>query len=139
MNPFIYEICEYLETYGLNDNGGSRFVFDNASNNNLYIGELVRGVDGVYAKSVPSAEPDPYTAMQEMNIDFWSRRKNSLEAYEDMRIIYELFHRHLEFDTSNYKVRFSRVLSQPIDLDRDGEGGKLLRISVKFTMTYLIS
>ena len=139
MNQFISDICEYLATNGLESDGATpRFTFGDGSGN-LKVGEVLRGEEGVFAVSLPSVQPDLHTAVQEMQIDFWSRHIKTVEAYEDMRIIYELFHRHMEFETNSYKVHYSNALGQPADLDRDGEGGKLLRLSVRFVMTYLIS
>lgn len=131
--PFVEDICTYLAA-----NSSGRFNFASGSSN-LKIGELVHGDNGVYAIAVGGAQPDEYTAIEYHTIDFWAQNNNSRAAMDDLRTIYALFHQAHHFQTTNYYVHFCQAVSQPTDLDRSGEGSKLARLSVIFTVMSLIS
>ena len=131
-NPFVYEICTYLA------NTLADFTFGTGSTN-LKIGELLVGEDGVYAQVQPSPAPDKYTPTEEHVIDFWAVNKRSDQAFDHISKLYSLLHKAITYDTSNYHVYLSRALSQPLDLDRDGEGRKVVKLSVLFIVRGLIS
>lgn len=132
MSNFAFEICQYI------DQQDSSFAFT-SSNSNLKVGELVRGVQGVFAVSSPSRQPDMYTPIRYYAVDFWAKYQNSDDAYENLRKIYNLFHQAHDYQTSNHYIYFSHAAGEAIDLDRDGEGSKLLKLSVIFISRMLIS
>jgi hypothetical protein len=132
-NLFITDIVTYLAA-----NSGGRFSIE-GDNCNLKVGELVRGVEGIYAITSPSPDPNTYTAIETHTVDFWAQRSNSREAFDDLRFIYNLFHQAHHYQTDTYYIHFSYANGQVADLDRDGEGSKLLRIGVTFIIMSLIS
>lgn len=132
VDPFVKEICRYLA-----DNSTS-FTFG-SSDANLLVGELERGKQGVFAKITPSPSPDTYTPIQYYQIDFWAVYKSAKDAFEYMRTIYNFFHQAIDYQTDSYEIYVSHAISQPADLDRDGEGRKLLKLSVLFIVRNLIS
>lgn len=127
---FIKDIALWLE-----NNCGGRFVYKE----NLMVGEIVRDSNGVYLQSEPSPEPDRYTPLEKHVISFNARNTDPVQAYEDLRYIYNLLDRRRHYQTTNYDVHYSIPQGQILDLDRDGNGGKLLKLSVLFINTTLIS
>ena len=99
----------------------------------IFNGELPQDVTkGFFI--VPSAGPAPekYIDHEYIVIDFWYRSPYTGEAKAKMRELYNKFHRNYHYDTSNWHIFFSEALSGVQDFDRDGEGGKLLRLSIQF-------
>ena len=121
MNPFVYEICEYL---------GSKTSFTFGTD--VYVGELKRDVDGVYAVESPSQNPDMYTATEYHDVDFYIKYARAVTTFEKAQIVYNLFHRLHHYTTTSFDVYFSYATSPVADLDREFENGKLLRLSVRF-------
>lgn len=132
MNPFIVDLCTYLAPNipGLTFGDG---------NTNFKAGELIRGMDGIFAVDAPSAEPDRYTAVTQRTIDFWAVFRNTETAYNYLLQIYDFLHQKHHYNTTSYTVHFSFAGGQVQDLDRDAEGRKLLKLSVVFIVTGLIS
>lgn len=134
MKPFVEEMCQYIaQTIP-----GNRFTFGTGSDN-LLIGEIVPGTNGVFAVNSPTLPPDEYTAVEYYNLDFWAVNSNEAEGFEDLRIIYELLHRKVHYQTENFQIFFSHAIGQIDDLDRDGENRKTLRLGIRFITTNLIS
>lgn len=138
--PFVKDICKYIAT--LTD---SPFYFGKASSLPggktiwLKAGELPRDTDGIFAIAEPTVEPDQYTPIQQQSVSFWARNKNTSQAFTDLMKIYNLLHQRHHYQTDNYFVYETFATTQPIDQDRDLEGGKLLQVSVIFYTRYLIS
>lgn len=129
MNIFINELADFLDSIT------TRFTLGV----NLGRGELKRDVDGVYLQQAPSPEPDMETLVEYHAIDFYAVNKSSDVAKEDMQYIYLLFHRKVHYVLESYDVYLSYATSQPVDLGRDAQGRKVLRISVVFISGNLIS
>lgn len=130
-DELINDICEYIA-----NNTGGEFTFGTGETN-LKIGELVRGQSGVYAVSFLTDEPDRYTAVESYGINFFASNPNTGEAYRQLRIIYNLLHRMQNYSTTNFEIYFSNATGQIDDLDRDGAGSKILRVSVIFMCSRL--
>ena len=124
MTQLIQEICELIR-----DNLGFTFA---SGDSYLKIGELTRGTNGVFAISSPSPLPDLYTPIEEEIIDFLAVNTNTKQAYLDLQRIYDFFHQKNHYETDNYYIYFSNSMSQIDDLDRDSEGRKLLKLSVRY-------
>lgn len=131
---FIAEIGQYTA-----DNTGGRFTFGSGASNNLKLGELVAGVDGVYLVQTMANMPDHYTPIYDYTIDFWSVNRNAATAYDDLQYVYELFHQNVNMTTATFQVYFAYALSQIEDMDRDSEGRKVFKLSVTFITRNLIS
>ena len=125
-NPFIKEVCQYLA-----DNSGGRFTFGSGTNN-LKMGELTRGIDGVFAVQVSGVTPDLSTPIFTTQLDFWATNRNAATAYDDLQYIYQLFHQNISVTTTSYDTYFSYALGQIDDMDRDLEGRKIFKLSILF-------
>lgn len=132
--PYIKEICQYLA-----DNTGGRFSFGSGTTNNLKLGELVRGVDGVFAVQTATNPPDHYTPIYDYTIDFWAVNRNAQTGYDDLQYIFELFHQNINMTTASFQIYFAYCVSQIEDMDRDSEGRKLWKLTVTFITRNLIS
>lgn len=130
---FTQEICHYLEIHS----GGLLHMAQPDAN--LVVGNLVRGRDGVFAVDSPTLPPDNYTPIEYFQVDFNVVNRLSDEAYVTAELIYDIFHQQHHYDTTSFKVHFSHATGQPVDLDRDSEGRKLIRLSVLFIAMELIS
>ena len=132
MESFAFALCTLLApnipglTFGPGDS-------------NVKVGELVRGIDGVFVVEGASPEPDRYTAVEYHTPDFWAVFKNAKVASDYLRAIYDYLHQKHHYNTDSYTVHFSYCAGQILDLDRDGEGRKMLKLSVAFIITGLIS
>jgi hypothetical protein len=116
------------------DATGSPFTADN-----LYIGELVREQYGVYLIQSASSQPDMYTGVEEYQIDLWSRTIKASEGFELMEWLYNYFHQKAHYDLGLHHVFFTNALSQIVDMDRDAEGNKLLRLPVRWIAGITVS
>lgn len=133
LESFADEICTYLAT-----NSGARFTYG-SGNTNLKLGELRSDGQGVYAVTQSSAEPDKYTTVQYLQLDFWARNADSAVAEADLRFIYNLFHKNQNWTTTNFICFFSSAIGGIDDMDRDPEGCKLMRLGINFIYSNLIS
>lgn len=100
----------------------------------IYAGELKRGVNGVFAVAAPSEAPDKETGILYQSVDFWARNEDTGKAFEHLTEIFNLFDRRHHFNTANYFVHFSHNDSNIEDMDKDAEGAKLLKLSVRFIL-----
>lgn len=128
MRIFAEELAQYLE--------------DNTSlvvGTNLMIGELLRGVEGVFLTTSSGSEPDRYLPTFNETIDFWSIYKDSEDGYNILKTIYFLLHRGEHYNLTSYHVYYSNALGQIGDFDRDAEGRKIWKLTVDFTCLQLIS
>lgn len=101
---------------------------------NLFAGELKMGVDGVFVIAAPSEQPDVDTGIMYQTVDFWARNKDTAKAYDHLQAVYNFFDRRHHFNTDHYYVHLSHNLGQIEDMDKDVEGAKLLKLSVRFIM-----
>jgi len=125
--PFIKEICQYLA-----DNSGGRFTFGSGASNNLKLGELVRGVEGVYAIESASEPPDMYTPIVTYTVDFWAINSNARTAHEDLEYIFQLFHQNDNITTPSFYSYFAYAPNVILDMDRDGESRKMFKLTIVF-------
>lgn len=131
---FIKQICQHLA-----DNSEGRFTFGSGESNNLKLGELKPGIQGVYCVQGISIAPSVESFVDEYVIDFWSVNANSATAYDDLMFIYQLFHSNINITLSNYQVYLGQALSQIEDMDRDSESRKIFKLSISFILKSLIS
>lgn len=130
---FANEIAHYLE-----DNSSG--IFDiGEGDTNLKVGELERGRDGVFIVENLNQPPDPEIPLEYYQLDFMFVNTKSDLAFSQAQFVYDLFHQAHHYDTTSFKIHFSHSVGQIVDLDRDLEGRKLLRLSVLFIAMELIS
>lgn len=122
------DLALYLEQRGL-----GVYTTANPDLRTIFTGELPQDVvEGLFIIPAPSPPPHEYVDTEYAVIDFWYRSPNSDRAQVAMEHIYELFHRSYNILTPNWNIFFARALGTIADVDRDLEGGKLLRLSVQF-------
>lgn len=131
--PFLKEISSYISA-----NTDGRFSFGDGASN-LKIGELPRGVDGVYIVNSPGESPDNETPVFYYHLDFYSINENSEAGYEDLSMIYELFHQNHHWNTLSYYIFRSIATTQILDMDRNMENRKLWKLTVRFICRNMIS
>lgn len=133
LDPFAKDIAKYLANVS-----SGRFTFGIGSSS-LKIGELEKGKDGVAIRQVPTVPPDKETAIEYYQLDFWAINSGELLGYEDLRFIYNIFHRNHHYSTNNFFVQYSECTENIADMDRDSEGRKVWKLSVLFIVQNLIS
>lgn len=121
--PIVQDVARFLADY-------TAFTM----RTDLFVGELPRDTDGVYALAAPSPEPDKETGIIYQTIDFWSRYTNDATGFEKLAIVNNFFDRRHHFATNQYYVHFSHALGQIEDMDRDASNGKLLKLSIMFIL-----
>lgn len=117
----------------LQDRGVGVFATADPASRTIFVGEAIQTlVEGLTIIAVPSPPPEEYIDHEYIVLDFWSRSPHSDRARAKLRQVYDLLHRRYNYDTANWHVYFSRSLGAIVDADRDGEFGKLFRLSVQF-------
>jgi len=120
--PLITEVAELVRERALGTVGVD-----------IFIGELPQDVtEGFFLVSAPSPAPHQYLDTEYTVIDFWYRTSHTAKGYEKMEQLKNAFHRRENYQTANWYIYFSEVLGSISDVDRDKEGGKLLRLSIQF-------
>lgn len=120
--PLITEVAELVRERALGTVGVD-----------IFVGELPQDVTkGFFLVSAPSPAPHQYLDTEYTVIDFWYRTPSTAEGYEKMEQLKNAFHRRENYQTANWHIYFSEVLGSISDVDRDKEGGKLLRLSIQF-------
>lgn len=116
----------------LQDNGIGIFA-GAAADRTIWAGELPQqAVTGIFIIEVPSPPPHQYVDTEYPVLDFWARSASSVDAKALLRQVFDLYHRRYNFTTDNWLIEWSQALGNIVDVDRDREGGKLLRLSVQF-------
>lgn len=128
-NEFVLDLCLFIEANVPN------FTFKS----NLWIDETPKNTDAVYAMQTGGPEPDRYTPVQQYVIEFTARYADSKVAFDRLNELYRLFDRNQNYYTSNFTIYYSHPLGPVMSIGRDGTGGKLLKLSVLFLSTNLIS
>lgn len=128
MSMLAREIAAYLESRGC-----GVFLTATPEDRTIFVGEWPADVvDGLLLLDVPSPPPHQYIDTEYPVIDFWARSPYTDLAYAKLEAVFEILHRNYAYQTGNWLIHFSRALGNISDVDRDIEGGKLLRLSVQF-------
>lgn len=99
----------------------------------IYAGELPQEViTGLMIIEAPSPPPHKYVDTEYPILDFWARSASTVDAKALMRKVFDLYHRRYSFYTDNWYIEWSQALGNIVDVDRDRNSGKLLRLSVQF-------
>lgn len=127
MRALSREIANLLEANGLGSINGTEAA------RTIWVGELPQApVQGIILIESPSPPPHQYIDTQYTIIDIWVRHPNYPIAYELIQGVYNQLHRRYAYTAGRWYVSFSQALGGIVDVDRDIEGGKLLRLSVQF-------
>lgn len=121
--PIVQDIARFLADY-------SAFTM----RTDLFVGEIKRGTNGVFAVAAPSEQPDKETGIIYQSIDFWARNDDTASAFDHLSTIYNFFDRRHHYSTDHYYVHFSHCEGQIEDMDKDAENAKLLKLSVRFIL-----
>ena len=120
----IAELCENFQIGMFSGNGTDRTIF---------VGTMPETIEeGIILIEVPSPPPHEYIDTEYTVIDFWARSGHTDRAHALLELVYNNFHRRYGYTTKNWTIYFSKALGSIVDVDRDREGGKLLRLSVQF-------
>lgn len=138
MRSFTYELGKYIDAksdfyFGSQDDlpaGKSRW---------LKVGELVRGMNGVFLLADPSPPPDPYNPWIIWSVSFWSVNQSSEAGWQDLHYLYEMFNQNSHFPLDSYMVITSLIDGQIEDQDRSSDNLKLQKLSAIFYGKYLVS
>lgn len=122
-NPIVRDLCRFLADY-------SSFTMQQ----DLWAGEIKRGLNGVFAIAAPSEQPDKETGIAYQSIEFWARNDDTGKAFEQLGEIYNFFDRRHHYSSDHYFIHFSHCEGQIEDMDRDLENAKLLKLSVRFIL-----
>lgn len=99
----------------------------------LFIGQMPVDVsECVAVMYAPSPIPNQALQVYEQTLDFWSRNKNSDAGYGKLFAIMSLLHQAQNYEVEGYHVYFSNALGLIDDNDRDIEGRKLYKLSIRF-------
>lgn len=131
-NPIVKDICKFLGDY--NTAGLKLQSQAGGGEATLFAGELKRGVNGVFAVAEPSDAPDKETGIIYQSIAFWSRNADTGKGFEHLSEIYNFFDRRHHYSTDHHFIHFSHCETTIEDMDRDADGAKLLKLSVRFIL-----
>jgi len=101
-----------------------------ASSGSIFIGNMDNS--GIILTTGGNESQDMYQGLRYETIDFWVRNASYEAGYQQARDIIDLLHRLSNWETTNYHVFFSHALGGVEDLDRDGEGKKIFKVSIRF-------
>lgn len=118
----ITDVADFLQQRGLGTVG-----------TDIFIGELPQDVTaGFFLVNAPSPAPHQYLDTEYNVIDFWYRTPYTETGLQKMEQIKQTLHRRENYQLQNWYIYFSEALGSISDVDRDREGGKLLRVSIQF-------
>ena len=134
----VKEIAQLCENFQI-----GTYMPADPGNRTIFTGELpdkVRDLSGneveikeaIWIIEVPSPPPHNYVDTEYTVLDFWARSPKTDRAHALLELVYNNFHRRYHYETANWHISFSRALGSIVDVDRDVEGGKLLRLSIQF-------
>lgn len=118
----LQEIAQYLA-----DNGVGTLGTD------FFVGELPPEPDNaIMVMSGSSDEPDRYLDTQYLSLDVWSRNKVTPDGYTKLNLVFALLHQKQNYSLPNYHVYFSHATGNIEDFDRDINGRKLHKLTLRF-------
>lgn len=120
----IAELCENFQIGKYSGDGSDRTIFTGLLPDDA--------TEALWLVEAPSPPPHSYVDTEYTVIDFWVRSPKTLRAHALLELVYNNFHRRYHYDTANWHIAFSHALGSIVDMDRDIEGGKLMRLSVQF-------
>lgn len=132
MNPptskmLASEIAQLCENFQIGTFAGS------PATRTIFVGEMDEApTEALFIVEAPSPPPHDYVDTEYTVLDFWARSPKTDRAHAILELVYNNFHRRYGYATANWTIYFSRALGSIVDVDRDREGGKLLRLSVQF-------
>lgn len=88
--------------------------------------------DVVWIVESPSPPPNPSIGYYEQHLDFWGRFRITQDVIDALQDIFNVLHRQVSWDTDNYHIYLSAANNLIEDLDRDMEGRKLMKFSMRF-------
>ena len=100
----------------------------------IFRGELPPSApdNAILLVTAPSDAPDLYLETQYLTIDIWARNKSTQNAYDTLETIFKGMHRRANFDLTSYYVYFVHATGDIVDLEKDAQKRKLLKLSFRF-------
>lgn len=128
MRSLSYELALDMQSRGI-----GVFATSDPTARNIFVGDLPQDViEGIFIVQSPSPPPHQYVDTEYTVLDVWVRAPHSDRAYNLIQSIYDTYQRRANWETTNWHVYLSHALGSYVDLDRDLEGGKMLRLSIQF-------
>lgn len=128
MRELVYELGIDMANLGI-----GIFGTDDSADRNIFVGTMpVDVTEGIMLTMVNSPPPERYIDTEYQIIDIWVKSPKTDRAFDIMRSIYNAYNRRYHWNTDNWHVYFSDVLGSTYDASRNGEGSKLLRLSIQF-------
>lgn len=119
-------------------NGIGVFATTDPDTRTIFVGDLPATTnEAIYILTSPSPQPKKYVDTEYHVLDFWARSPSSVNAKALLRKVYELYHGRYGFVLGKWSVYYANALGQIQDVDRDENGGKLVRLSIQFTVRNL--
>lgn len=124
----VREIAQLCENFQI-----GIFATADESLRTIHVGQLPKDVvEGLFIIEAMSPPPHEYIDTEYPVFDFWARSPNTDRAHALLELVYNNFHRRYSYNTANWHIYFSEALGSIVDVDRDPESGKLMRLSVQF-------
>lgn len=96
----------------------------------ITIGNLASS--GIIIESGGTEQQDIYQGLRYETLDFWVRDISYEAGYNIARGIIDHLHRLTNYETENYHIYFSHALGGVEGLDRDNEGKRVFKCSIRF-------
>jgi len=101
-----------------------------ATADEIFVGNL--DGSGIMMTTGGNEAQDIYQGLKYETIDFWIRNTSYEAGYQLTRDIIDLLHRLSNWETTDFHIFFSHAMGGVEDLDRDGEGKRIFKVSVRF-------
>lgn len=100
---------------------------------NLFIGELPATTGDAIA-IVYQYSPDQNKVLDyyEQDIDIWCKNKSAKHGYEKLLNIFRLLHGKGNYEMGDFHIYFSRAIGTILDNDKDEQGNKLYKLTLRF-------
>lgn len=99
----------------------------------IFVGNMPPEVtEGIMLVMVNSPSPERYIDTEYQLIDVWVKSPKTDRAFDIIREIYNAYNRRYNWGTDSWHVYFSDSIGSTYDASRNGEGSKLLRLSLQF-------
>jgi hypothetical protein len=118
----IEDVAQYIQDSGLG-----------TINTDIFIGEL-QAEKNDCVSLVYQISPEPYKTIDvyEQDIEFWSKNKNSQQAYEKLLSIMNLIHQGQNYKLGDYHIYYSYCIGTINDQDRDTNRNKMYSMTLRF-------
>lgn len=107
----------------------------------IFIGEIPQDVDNaLMLVAGVSGEQDPYVSqVRQYDVEIWGRNVNAKNGYDKIKEALEVLHTSYNYSIEDSYVYLTKAISNIQDLDKDNNGRKLYKITIRVIYRELIS